>query len=165
MYGNLQTGDILFIRGHSPISSLIKYFDGEYSHCAIVVSDCGTRILESQRFVKSRICSLKYTDLDFVSMNLNSQQKEKLREVAIRFCDFGYDYKKFIGYAIEKIFKFKKSHYLDSNYHFLCSELIELVIGLIGAIPIDKNFGDKTPNELFEFLINNGNTVRVLNNT
>jgi hypothetical protein len=148
--GNYQLGDVIFVRGHSWISKLISLFDGEFSHVCFAVSD--THIIESQRFVKSRITKLKYDDYEIFRMNLSNKQCEILKS-AIIHCGVNYDYKQLIVIGLRKILGSIIPRYNSKN-KYICSELVELILTNVGEIPINESIGEKSPNELFYYLKN-----------
>ncbi|MCY9737461.1 hypothetical protein M5X17_27550 [Paenibacillus alvei] len=145
-----KTGDILFVRGHSLMSRIVKLTDGEYSHCAVAMNDDG-HILEAQSFTKSRIVPIYFNDYDVVHLSLTEEQRHMVVDMGIRLTGIPYDYSQAIGYLIEKIFKFNKNHFLDSPDKLICSELVDLLLYLVGYI--EEYIGDKTPNQLHKYLV------------
>ena len=138
----MDTGDIVFIRGKSIISKLVRYFDkGEFSHVAVAVSP--THIIEADWKTKSIIKPFEYEDFEVVRLNLNEQQKDQLIKDAIQLTGKWYDYTQILGYVLSK------EDVLGSPKRLICSEIAyELLYGL-GIDTGDRNI---SPNELYSFL-------------
>lgn len=155
MNGNFRVGDIVFVRGNSIFSKLINWFDGEFSHCAIIVQSNGkcVKIIESQRFVKSRIVDFYFDDYVVVPMYLSELEQIKLLKSSIRYCGKPYDYKQLISIGFKKIFGLFKTSY-NNKRKYICSELVELILNSIGKIEANNSLGEKSPNELYLYLKN-----------
>lgn len=147
----MQAGDIIFVRGHSPISRIIKLLDGEFSHVAIAVSD--THIFEAQRFTKSRITTLYFDDYEVLSLRLDKNNQERVRDLAKLMCGYKYDYWQVFGFLIEKLFGFDRKNFMNSKDRYICSELIDIILFLLEIIPYNDYIGDLTPNELYRHLL------------
>jgi hypothetical protein len=149
----MQAGDIIFVRGgNSPISSLIRLLDGEFSHCCIAVSP--TQILEAQRFIKSRITDLYFKEGNYVvvDLGLSQEQREIVKQIAPSLTGYDYDYVQVIGFFFEKLLNINIDQYFDSDDKFVCSELVDIILYYIGFIDEEEYVGDHTPNELYRFL-------------
>jgi Permuted papain-like amidase enzyme, YaeF/YiiX, C92 family len=148
-----EIGSLLFVRGDSFISKLIKKIDGgSFSHVCIVLSEKGS-ILEAQRFTKSRIIPIYFDDYEVINLNLTDEQKDKLVKLAVDLVGIKYDYKQIFCELIEKILK--KEIFPNNPKNMMCSELVTYLLLQIGYLnstdEIDK-FLELTPNELYEYL-------------
>lgn len=142
----MRAGDLVFVRGHSPLSRLILLFDkGKWSHCAVAVSD--TEIIEAQYFTKVKISKLeKYTDYEVVPMFLSPEEQDKLIAIAKTLEGRWYDYKQIAYYVLRNIFKLDKEPFWNNPNALICSELVFILFSAI-----DRIYGDAyvTPNELY----------------
>lgn len=146
----MQIGSIIFIRGHSIFSDIIRYFDpGNFSHVAISVSPNGTHVLESQRFINTRITPFYFDDYEVIDLGLTDQQKTKLVHLSIQMCGKNYDYLQLLKYALDD---FGINLKLNNPNKFICSELISTVLYGIGKIKGDEWIRDLSPNELYQYL-------------
>lgn len=147
----MEIGSVIFVRGHSLVSSLIQKYDGEFSHVCLALSK--DRIIESQRFTKSRIVEFDYSDYEVIPLNLTEDEKYNLLKLSIQLTSYQYDYEKVWGYVLRRIFDWNKPNLYNNRENFLCSELVEILLYGIGKLPIEKNFGDKSPTELYMYLM------------
>jgi hypothetical protein len=137
----LETGNIIFIRGSSPISDLVRYFDkGEFSHVCIALSD--THIIEAEWSTKSVITPFKYEDYEVINLNLSEEQKDKLIRKAIQLTGRWYDYPQLINYIFSGV-------RLGSPKNLICSEIAYLLLFEVGIDVGDSNI---SPNELYHTL-------------
>lgn len=98
----MQAGDIVFVRGHTPMSRLIRFFDrGEFSHVAIAVSK--THILEAQYGTRVRIVPFRFNleDCEIVDLGLTTQQRWKIKDTCLWFVGKRYDYLQALSYAFK----------------------------------------------------------------
>lgn len=136
----MKSGDIIFVRGHSPISSAIKYFDrGEFSHVCMAVSS--THIIEAEYGMKSSIVPYHYKDVKIISLQLDSDKIEQLVKAAIELTGKRYDYIQILGYVF--------SEKWGSPNKLICSELVYELLKVIG---IDAGSRFIEPNELYTLL-------------
>jgi hypothetical protein len=142
----MRAGDIIFVRGSSLLSKIIRFFDkGKFSHVAIAVSD--SEVIETNWNMRSKIVKFYYTDYEIVSINLTDNQRNQVPVVAKKLEGRMYDYVQVLGY----IFKSR----LNNPHHLICSELVYNVLRGVGYIK-DDSLRDITPNELYTILIDRG---------
>jgi hypothetical protein len=146
----MKSGDIIFVRGNSLISWLIKLFDhGQFSHVAIAVSD--NEVLEAEYNTKTRITPFYFTDYEIVDLGLSAEQMKRVEELAPKLIGYKYDFFEIVTIAIRNIFD-RKFRIWNSPKAYICSELVEFVLSDIGVIPKDKDLRNITPNGLYEYL-------------
>lgn len=138
----MRAGDVVFVRGNSIISKLIRLFDkGRFSHVAIAVSD--THVIETNWNMKSRIVEFKYKDFELVRLPLTEDQRIRVAVEAKMLEGVPYDY-------IQILFLMFSSR-LNNPRHFICSELVYTVLRNVGYLN-DTSLRDSTPNELYKAL-------------
>ncbi|TCP19746.1 hypothetical protein EV207_1584 [Scopulibacillus darangshiensis] len=145
-----QAGDLIFVRGHGPISRLIEWFDGEFSHVAIALSD--QVILESQFFVNARIAQMSYEDIEVVDLRLNDEDRKAIIHKGLNMVGKYYDYGQLIWEGIMDILQLKGHNLLNSPNRVICSEiLVNLLLSIHWFDDPDdiKYIKDTTPNELY----------------
>lgn len=148
----LKSGNVIFVRGKSLLSWLIRLFDhGEFSHCAICLSDNGTSILESQYFTKSRIVQFYFKDYENVDLGLTDEQKTRIQEFGLDLIGYQYDFIQVFSYAIKDIFR--KFKIINDSKKYICSEIVGILLQESGVIPKDENLSNLTPNELYRYLM------------
>lgn len=136
----MKAGDILFVRGHSPISRAIRLFDsGEFTHVAIAVSD--THILEAQYFTKTRITPIYFNDYEVVRLDL---PEHELLKNSIQLVGRWYDYLQIVGYMIK--------HRRNNPNNLICSELVATILYRLEKVEDYSKVKDLTPNELYQYL-------------
>jgi hypothetical protein len=146
----MKSGDIVFVRGNSLISWLIKLFDhGQFSHVAIAVSD--NEVLEAEYNTKTRITPFYFTDYEIVDLGLSTEQMKRVEELAPKLVGYKYDFMEIISIFVRNVFD-KKFRIWNSPQAYICSELVEFVLSDIGVIPKDKDLRNITPNELRKYL-------------
>jgi hypothetical protein len=144
----MDVGSVIFVRGHSPFSSLIRYFDpGQFTHVAICVSS--THILESQRFVNTRITPFYFSDYEVIDLGLNDEQKEKVVHVGIDLVGKQYDYFQLLQFVFDD---FGWNLKLNNPNNLICSELVGNLLRVIGRLPEDERLSNMSPNELYMHL-------------
>lgn len=154
----MQAGDILFVRGKSLLSRIIRWFDqGDFSHVAIAVSD--THILEAQYFTRSRIVENYFEDYDIVRFPLDEADRIHLKFMidSGHYQGVWYDYAQIIWYMIERFIKFflkldMRNPFNNPN-HMICSEIVLEILCDLNYADEDEYLGDITPNELYHYLI------------
>lgn len=141
----MKAGDIIFVRGDSIISRIIRLFDrGCYSHVAIAVSD--TEILEAQYFTRSRIIKNPYDSYDTISLELSNVEKVRLRKIAESLTGRWYDYRQVIGYVLRKPW--------NNPNNMICSEIVATILyefGYNNQVELEE-FRMMKPNELYRYL-------------
>jgi hypothetical protein len=144
----MQVGDIIFVRGKTLISNLIRYFDpGDFSHIAICISP--THVLESQRFVNTRITPFYFSDYEIIDLGLNDEQKEKVVHMGIDLVGKQYDYIQLLQYVFDD-FGWKLN--LNNPNNLICSELVGNLLRTVGRLPKDERTSNMSPNELYRYL-------------
>jgi hypothetical protein len=152
----VKPGDLIFVRGRSPIAHLIRLFDGEFSHAAICVSESNA-ILESQYFTDTVIKKNHYEDYEVVDLGLTNEQRKKIQELGLKLVGKydEYDYKQFIWEGLQRLFRFKGKNKWNNPKQVICSELL---VYLLLHIDYIKNLDeiefilDSSPNELYKIV-------------
>jgi len=146
----MKTGDIVFVRGKSPISRFVKWFDGgPFSHVAIAVSS--THILEAQYYTRSRITPFRFQDYEILDLGLTEEQRDQVQKLSIQLVGKWYDYSQIIGYVISRFFRKSRRNLFNSPNNLICSELIQVILQEIGWNHVDIP-KDVTPNQLYLLL-------------
>lgn len=139
----MQIGDILFVRGKSPISKVIKLVDkGEFSHVSIAVSE--THILEAQYFTKSRITPIYFDDYEIIRLDLTERERIDVLKLAINLVGKWYDYIQILGYVLK--------HRINNPNSLICSELVANLLYSLGKVSDSNELRNATPNELYYLL-------------
>lgn len=147
-------GDIVFERGKTPISVLIKWIDkGEFSHVGVILSKEG-HLLEAQYGTHLRIVPFYFKDYEIVSMNFSEEERSKILRIGIELVGKHYDYSQIFGYLLRYLFGFKDIQRFNSPNNMICSEVIDYILYSLGKIPKEIYIGGHTPNELYKFLKN-----------
>lgn len=145
-----RAGDVVFIRGKGPISSIIRLFDrGEFSHVAIFVSD--TEIIEAEYSTRVRIVEFDYEDYEIVPMNFTAEEALEIRNVAELLLGRWYDY--FYVFVLWLRLAFGKTlgdKYVNDPKKMICSELVAYI--LIHQGRGSEELLSYTPNELYSAL-------------
>lgn len=152
----IKAGDIVFVKNNNWLTTkLITFFDkGKFSHVCFAISD--THILEAQYGTKARIIPFYYGQDEYliIDLNLTEEEKVKIVDVAMRYTGKWYDYPQLIGYAIKKIFKLKGNNIFNNPNNWICSELVYHMLVEIDFIDKNLPIEDLTPNQLYLFLQN-----------
>jgi hypothetical protein len=148
----MKSGDIVFVRGNSLISWLIKLFDhGQFSHVAIAVSD--NEVLEAEYNTKTRITPFYFTDYEIVDLGLSDEERKRVEELAPKLVGYGYDFLEILTIFMRNVFD-RKFKIWNSPQAYICSEIVEIVLSDIGVISKDMDLKNITPNELYDYLKN-----------
>ena len=145
----MKAGDIIFVRGNSILSKIIRLFDkGRYSHVAIAVSS--TEILESQYFTRSKIVKNYHEDYDVVDLNLSEYQRKEVVRMSKSMVGKWYDYKQILGYIFKRPW--------DNPNNMICSELVAVMLFELYILRPShnitlENFRMMKPNELYRYLV------------
>lgn len=132
----MQAGDIIFVRGNSLLSSIIKHFDnGEFTHVAIALDD--KHVIEADCFKRVSIAHLKYDDYEIVSLPVDAFF---IAEKAFSYIGKRYDYIQIFSYMSRKFFK---TGVINDPSALICSELVADIL----EMPVLIN---STPNELYK---------------
>lgn len=148
----MKAGDIVFVRGNSLISKMVRLFDkGEFSHVAIAVSD--TEVLEANWNIKTRITDFYFKDYEILDLGLTNEERKLIKEASPYLVGRYYDFPQITWYMIGKLFSFDAKNRFNSPNNLICSEVIFYLLSEIGwldeALDIDP---DVTPNELYAIL-------------
>lgn len=146
----MKAGDIVFVRGTSIISKIVRFFDGEWSHVAIAISD--SKIVEADFATRVRAVDMTYTDYEIVDLNLTPEQRAKAKIVSVGMIGKWYDYIWIVRYLFRSIFKLKRRHRFNSPNRMICSHLVAKVLYQIGIAKNEELLKDATPNELYMFV-------------
>lgn len=149
----MKAGDIVFVRGNSPLSDLVRFFDkGEFSHVAIAVSS--THVLEANWYMRVRIREMKYEDIEIIDLGFTREERNKVVQDGIAFIGLYYDYFQIMGYILQKLFSLEGGNKFNSPKNLICSELIFMILVSMGSkFNIAMEIGyDVTPNQLYEIL-------------
>jgi hypothetical protein len=149
----MQVGDIVFVRGKSPLSLLIRFFDGEFSHVGLVMPN--NKILQSQYFTNVDIIPMKYNDYEIIDLGLTDNQRDKIVRLGKELVGSHYDYGAFLWEAVQAIFNFKGKNIWNHPDWFMCSEVLTYLLSHIGWFENPeqiKYLMDKTPNQLYSII-------------
>jgi hypothetical protein len=146
-----QVGDILFVRGDTPIiSSVVKSFlHSEFSHVAIAV---GSNIIcEIDAFKNLKTRPNPYTNFDLYRYKggLTEEQKDALLEFLDRKMRTtkGYDWDKILEFCIRRFLHWNV--FIDERNRYICSEIIDAAYQAIGIDLVGQRVtGDVTPVDL-----------------
>lgn len=148
-----ETGDIVFIRGRSWISKVIKWLDkGEFSHVAMFVSD--NEIIEAEYSTRVRVVPFKYGDYEVIRLNLNGEQKKSVTELSAILEGKRYDFVQIIILLFTLLFGIKGLSKFRDTKEVICSELVGLILDELGIG--EGDMVSYTPNELYVYLSEQG---------
>ncbi|WP_101844226.1 hypothetical protein [Halobacillus sp. Marseille-P3879] len=140
---DMEIGDIIFVRGKSPVSFLVRLFDqGEFSHVALMISN--THCIESQWNTRVRIVPMEFNDYEVVRIPLSDIRKDMIVRNAASLTGRWYDYRQIISYLIQRPW--------NAPNAYICSEIITTLL-------FDKDMVLK-PNELYRYIIENELNVK-----
>ena len=152
----MNKGDIIFVRGKSLKSRIVRLFDkGRFSHVAVCVSE--EIILEADFFTKSHMVKFdesKYDDIEVIDLGLSDELRFMVAEIALDYVGKNYDYAQLFGYAVEKVFHCKRNLFNNPN-NLICSELVFHIldrIGILDDLQIGSEGEDLTPNQLYDLV-------------
>ena len=152
----MKPGDIIFIRGNSLISKIIRFFDpGHFSHVVIAISE--NKVLEAQYGTKVHINEIDLTNKFYkiIDIGLSDEERDKVVHLGIELIGKRYDYLQILGYIIRKFYKPFQSNFFNSPNNLICSELVYILLKRLGKIDEKTDLIDATPNELYRYLTNN----------
>jgi Permuted papain-like amidase enzyme, YaeF/YiiX, C92 family len=149
---DIKAADVIFYRPTGFIGWVIsKLTRSEYSHVSIAINS--TSILESNRFIKSRVSDLEYVaDIHSVYRlpNLTEEERNRIVTYALTMSGVSYDYTQLFGLFLRAVFSIDTTIFNSMN-KYICSEVIDLAFMGAGVKrKDDKHIGDITPQELFE---------------
>lgn len=150
----MKTGDIIFYKANrkSLISRLISFVSkSDYTHVAIAYN--GKKVLEANRFIKSRIVDLEIDDNIHYIYRIKSitfEQEVLLKSLIKAFEGYPYDYAQIYKWFMKLVFKRDTSITNNMNALF-CAEIIDYVL-YNGNVPRKQThpLGDILPHMLLE---------------
>jgi hypothetical protein len=138
----METGDVVFVRGSTWISRIIRFFDkGEFTHVALAISN--DRIIEAQYNIRSRVKKLSYKSYEVVPMNLTEVQKKKLVSIISKYEGKSYDF----PLAFSMVTGWLR---IDNPNYLICTELDIDMLKEAGVL--DPYLADMKPNEFYTYL-------------
>jgi hypothetical protein len=148
---DIQTGDIILVRGKVPIiSPLIRWFTkSEYTHVGVAINNMW--IFEIDVNKRMAIHPIEHEDYDVFryKKGLTEHQQDLLKQyMFIRAKESeGYDWLRIIKFAFERFFKFPFK--FDSLNREVCSEITDIMYGLlhIDLVP-EREVGDVRPSDI-----------------
>lgn len=148
----MKSGDVIFVYDSSLLSKLVRFFDhnGRFSHCCICVND-NNEILEAQYYKKSDIVPFNYAEFETVDLRLTDSQRKRIQELAVTLIGKKYDFIEVLSIFIRNVFD-RNFKIINNPKQLICSELVEILLQDICAIPNDKKLTNLTPNELYDYL-------------
>lgn len=146
----LQIGDIVFVRGTSLVSQIIRKIDGQYSHVTMMVTDYDS--IEAVYHSKCKIMPFEHEDYDVLRLDLTEEQRAKILSVAKTLEGKRYDFLQILRILYEDLFHRKGEYKFNSPNRLICSEAVVIILQEIGAIPRGIVPKDTTPNRLYEYL-------------
>lgn len=150
----LKAGDIIFVRGSSPLSKIVRYFDkGRFSHVAIAVSE--THIFEADWYTRATIREFHFQDNEYeiVDLGLTKEERDVIVHHSINLVGKWYDFPQIAWYIGKKLMNLKGRNKLNSPNMLICSEAVYLFLEETGRIPCANDLNvDVTPNELYRQL-------------
>jgi hypothetical protein len=161
-------GDVIFFKRNSSFISRIiaKVTKSEYTHVGLIVAydelTNTATIIESDRFVDTRVNRITLDDDKYVVYTTGEKSKEQVDKIikfSYRHINVKYDYLQILGLFISLLFK-GENRYFNSKNKLICSELIDLAYYTASVERINNvNLGNITPQELlevYEFRIRKG---------
>lgn len=147
----LEAGDILLVRGNTPIiSRSIRWFTGSaYTHVAMFIQNGWVFEIDFNK--KLGIHPMSHEDYDAYryKKGLSLEQKTDLLMTALERAEAskGYDWLRILGFSLEKLFNTKKTY--DWMNREVCSEIVDNLYDSIGIdlVP-DRANGYVTPGHL-----------------
>jgi hypothetical protein len=150
----MKAGDIIFVRGKSPLSNLVKFFDkGEFSHVAIAISS--THVLEADWYIRTRVREMNYEDVEVVDLGLTEEERDLIVHAGIQLIGKWYDYKQILWYVLKRFFSLKGKNKFNSPNNLICSEVIFYILAELGMVDCVTGLDfDVTPNQLYKYMTN-----------
>jgi Permuted papain-like amidase enzyme, YaeF/YiiX, C92 family len=156
-----MVGDVVFFKKNetSFISRIIaKMTKSEYTHVGLIVAfdnlSGEITIIESDRFVNTRINRITLDDTKYVIFTTGDKPKEQVDRIvkfAYRHLGVKYDYLQILGLFLSLLLKGKVDRLFSSKNKLICSELIDLAYYTSSVKRLtDINLGNVTPQELLE---------------
>lgn len=148
----MKAGDIIFVRGKSPLSKCVKFFDnGEFSHIAIAVSD--THIFEANWYTRAEITEFHFEDYEIIDLGLTEEERQLIVSESFKLIGKWYDYFQILWYILKRFFNPKGRNRFNNPNMLICSEAVYILLNKLGKEEIVGNLNiDATPNELYRYL-------------
>lgn len=148
----MRAGDIVFVRGHSIISRLVKWIDkgGEFSHVSVAVSE--SHIIEAEYSTRVTIRPFQYEDYEILDLGLSDLERVWIATLAKEEVGKWYDYGQVLWIILRRFFRMEGENRFNSPNNFICSELVNYLLYEIHKIPPGTNLTDCTPNQLYAYL-------------
>lgn len=152
-------GDIIFFKKTNSLASRIiaNFTTSEYTHVGLIVAyDDMTgvaTIIESNRFIKTKISRIQLTELHTVFSTGSKSEEVQNNIIKYSHSKIGteYDYLQVFGLFLSLAFKGERKALFNSTNRFICSELIDLAYYKAGVKrKHNMNIGNVTPQELIE---------------
>lgn len=151
-------GNVVFFKQTNTFISRViaNITNSKFTHVGLIVAyDDKSRvatIIESDRFVNTRINRIKLDDKRHVvySVDMTDEVRDRVVKFAFKSLGTGYDYIQIVGLFFSLTLGGRLS-FFNSKNKFICSELIDLAYYKAGVSR--KNIhpiGDVTPQELLE---------------
>lgn len=149
----MEAGDVVFFRAQDTwISRLVsRVTKFPYTHVALAID--GKRIIEANRFIKTRVVELELDHTQHTLYrvpDLTFEQIVKIRERALLFSGYPYDYLQIASWFFQLVFKWERDVFNRTN-KLICSELIDYAY-IAGGVNRNsaEGLGNVTPAMLLE---------------
>lgn len=148
----MKAGDLVFVRGHSKMSKIIRYFDkGRFSHVAIAVSE--TEVFEAQYNKLSNVVPMEYKDFEVVPMNLSEKELKLFAEFVEYNTGKIYDYPGLIRMMFCLAFDYHGFDKFNNSKAVICSELAADYLIIFDRSP--DYVANLSPNQLYKYVKEN----------
>ncbi|HLN63765.1 MAG TPA: hypothetical protein VK464_19770 [Symbiobacteriaceae bacterium] len=143
----MEPGDIMLVRGHSPISRLIQWITrSPYSHAALVANE--SIIIEADWGIRLRAVRNPYRDYDLYTADPTETQRRTIVAYGRGRIGYGYDLWRLLALALRELFHLRLP-FLNAGDRLVCSELIDLAYREAGIdLRPDQPDGYVTPRDL-----------------
>lgn len=147
----MRAGDIVFIKGDSWVSRIIRWFDkGEFTHVGVAITSLD--LIEAQRFARVRIHPVGDVETAVPTDFLTEDERKRILSEAIDMIGTRYDYLQIFGYIIRKLFRREGSGRFNSPSKLICSELVSRALYKAGITSDADALYDLTPNQLYTYI-------------
>lgn len=148
---HIRAGDIVFIKGQSIISRMIKWFDkGEFSH--VVIATSATTCITAEYNTRVKEIAFEYEDYEVVDLGLTEAERIRLTLMARGEIGKRYDYGQIFYLLLKRFFNMTGSNRFNSPNNYICSELVNYLLVRLYKIPPGTDLTDCTPNQLYWYL-------------
>jgi hypothetical protein len=148
----MKAGDIIFVRGSSPLSKLVRFFDeGRFSHVAIAVSD--KHVFEANWYIKATIREFHFKDYEIVDLGLTDEERKIITTESFSLIGKWYDFNQIIWYMVMRFLNIKGSNIFNSPNMLICSEAIYDLLKKVRKSHLVEGLSiDVTPNKLYDHI-------------